>query len=307
LGFSPSSISREIKRHKGIRYRSALAQECSRQMVLKRRFKSSKILSNPLLEYYIQLRLKQKWSPQQIVYHLKAAYKGNKTMQISHESIYSYIYVKAKGELKKELINGLRQSKSVRRKPIPRIKSLIPDRLGIEHRPSEVKDRIIPGHWESDLIIGKEQQSALATLVERTTRFVMIIKLKSRKSEDVRKAIARELLELPSYMRKSMTHDNGIEMVEHKLLSKATNMVVYFAHPYSPWERGTNENTNMLIRDFFPKGTDFNEIPSGKIKRVQDLLNTRPRKTLNWSTPQEAFNECILKGKAEAVYTESVM
>ena len=175
------------------------------------------------------------------------------------------------------MISYLRQEKSVRKRPTPRIdkRSIIPGRVGIEHRPEEVEDRIVPGHWESDLIIGKEQKSAIGTIVERTTRFAILVKLQNRTANEVRKAFANELKELPEYMRKTLTHDNGVEMSQHKLFTKETQIKVYFANPHSPWERGTNENTNMLIRDFFPKGTDFNQVSSGKLKNVQQNLRIR--------------------------------
>lgn len=305
---SKSTITNEIKNHRGLHYKAAAAQWLM-EYYISRRHNGNKIRDNPLLEYYIQMRIRQGWSPSQISERLKQKYPENKKMQVSHESIYTYIYLKAKSSLKKELISHLRQEKSERKRPVPRTekRSLIPDRVGIEHRPEEVKDRIIPGHWESDLIIGKEQKSAIGTIVERTTRFVILVKLQNRKANEVRKAFASELKELPVHMRKTLTHDNGIEMSQHKLFTEEVEMKVYFAHPHSPWERGTNENTNMLIRDFFPKGTDFNQVPSGKLKRVQDLLNNRPRKTLNWATPNEVFNHYILQGKAGISYPNEVV
>jgi transposase, IS30 family len=308
LGRAKSTISREIIYYGGVEYQSYWANKCSYLIIRKRHF-GSKIIRNPFLEYYIKLRLKQGWSPVQISQRLKEKYPHDKKMQVSHESIYTYIYIKAKGGLKKELISYLRQEKSIRKRPSPRIekRSIIPERVGIEHRPEEVKDRIIPGHWESDLIIGKEQKSAIGTIVERTTRFAILVKLQNRTANEVRKAFTNELKELPEHMRKTLTHDNGIEMSQHKLFTKETQIQVYFANPHSPWERGTNENTNMLIRDFFPKGTDFNQVPSGKLKNVQDLLNNRPRKTLNWKTPNEVFNDYILKGKAGIAYTKDVI
>jgi IS30 family transposase len=307
LNRAKSSITREINRNSGSIYKSALA-EINAQYGQKNRHKGSKILQDLFLEYYIQLRIRQGWSPEQISNRLKKVKSKNKRMQVSHESIYTYIYLKAKGELRKELISYLRQEKQVRKRYVKRAtKSLIPDRVGIEHRPEEVQERIIPGHWESDLIIGADNQSAIGTIVERVTRYVIMVKLKDRSAPSVRKAFAEELKNLPEHMRKTLTHDNGLEMAQHQLFTHDTQMQVYFAHPYSPWERGTNENTNMLIRDFFPKGTDFNLIPSGKIKNVQELLNNRPRKTLDWSTPNEVFSEMILKGKAGVSYPKEVM
>jgi transposase, IS30 family len=308
LSRSKSTITNEIKNYRGLKYQAYWAQQCS-HVCIRRRHTGNKIKDNPILEYYILMRIRQGWSPKQISQRLKEKHPKDRRMQASHESIYTYIYLKAKGELKKELISYLRQEKGERKRPVARSDrpSLIPDRVGIEHRPEEVKDRIVPGHWESDLIIGKDQKSAIGTIVERTTRFVLIVKLENRKANEVRRVFARELKELPEHMRKTLTHDNGSEMSQHKLFSKETQMQVYFANPYSPWERGTNENTNMLIRDFFPKGTDFNSIPSGKIKHVQELLNNRPRKTLNWKTPNEVFSDFILKGKAGLAYTNDVI
>jgi len=308
LNRSKTTIINEIKKYSASTYRA----DCAHTLALTyttTRHVGCKITDYPLLEYYIHLRIRQNWSPEQICNRVEAKLSKNKRMQISHESIYTYIYLKAKGELRKELISHLRQSKSERKRPTPRAerRTIIPDRIGIEHRPEEVKDRIVPGHWESDLIIGKEQKSAIGTIVERTTRFAILVKLENRTASEVRKAFARELKELPQYMRKSLTHDNGIEMIQHRLFTEETQMQVYFANPYSPWERGTNENTNMLIRDFFPKGTDFSTIPSGKIKQVQDLLNNRPRKTLKWETPNEVFNEMILRGKAGLAFTKDVI
>ena len=165
--------------------------------------------------------------------------------------------------------------------------------ISIDQRPKEVEDRIIPGHWEGDLIIGKGHQSALGSLVERTTRFTLLVPLKNKDARTVRQAFARELKRLPRQLRQSMTYDQGSEMSEHRLFTKYTQVKVYFAHPHSPWERGTNENTNMLIRDFFPKGTDFNAVSRYKIKKVQELLNTRPRKVLNWEIPANAFAKIL--------------
>ena len=305
---SKSTIGQELKKYSGVHYRAVLAHKCA-VILQSKRHVGNKVQAYPLLEYYVILRIRQGWSPEQISLRLKGKQYLNQRMQVSHESIYTYIYLKAKGELKKELISHLRQEKSVRKRPAARLekRSIIPDRVGIEHRPEEVLDRIVPGHWESDLIIGKDQKSAIGTIVERTTRYVIMVKLQNRTAPEVRKAFAQELKDLPAYMRKSMTHDNGTEMSQHKLFSKDTQMQVYFANPYSPWERGTNENTNMLIRDFFPKGTDFNTVPSGKIKQVQELLNNRPRKTLHWETPNEVFNDMVLKGKAGISFTKDVI
>ena len=163
--------------------------------------------------------------------------------------------------------------------------------LSIEERPDEVADRTVPGHWEGDILIGKNRQSAMGSLVERSTRTTILVPLQSKKAAEVRKAFAKEALQLPEQMRLTLTYDQGREMAEHKKFTKDTKIKVYFAHPASPWERGTNENTNGLIRQFFPKGTDFSKIPLKEIKHAQDLLNGRPRKVLDWETPYEAFEK----------------
>lgn len=216
-------------------------------------------------------------------------------MHVSHESIYTYIYLLPKGALKKELILYLRQHKKLRknRKRSTDRRGVIPEMISIDERPAEVADRSLPGHWEGDLIMGKNHRSALGSIVERTTRTVILVPLKAKDATSVRKAFARELKSLPQQMKLSMTYDRGKEMTEHKLFTQHTTMKVYFCHPQNPWERGTNENTNMLIRDFFPKKTDFSQLSRKEIKRVQRLLNERPRKTLNWDTPKNTFNKLI--------------
>ena len=297
---SKSTIGRELKKHSGSTYKSSQAQVLA-EYSCKGKHTGCKIKRDPLLEHYILLKLREKWSPEQISNRLKRIHKNNNRYQVSHESIYTYIYIWAKKELRKELILYLRQQKSIRSKPESRgkLRSKIPDRVDISERPPEVGDRLIPGHWESDLIIGKDNKSAMGTIVERTTRTTLLVKLKDRSAATVRKAFAEKLMTLPAQMRLSTTHDNGSEMAQHKLFTAETQIKVYFASPYSPWQRGTNENTNMLIRGFFPKGTNFNEIPSGKIERVQEMLNNRPRKILQYQTPKEVFEEYILKKKVD--------
>ena len=214
-------------------------------------------------------------------------------MHVSHESIYTYIYVLPRGELRKELISYLRQGKRgrQRRKRDTDERGKIPNMVSIHERPKEVADRTVPGHWESDLIIGKANASAIGTLVERTTRTTILVPLKAKDAETVRKSFARVVKRLPKEVFRSLTHDRGTEMHEHELFTKDTKVQVYFADPQSPWQRGTNENTNGLIRDFFPKGTDFSTVSNREIKRVQRLLNERPRKALDWRTPNEVFAE----------------
>jgi transposase, IS30 family len=288
-----STITREINRWGPPRhYNSGLADWYA--MEERTKDKAKKFERYVTLRFLVMRLLKKKWSPEQITLWLKVQYPNTYGMNVSHESIYTYIYILPRGALRKELISHLRQSKGKRyQRRVNTKRSRIPDRLCIDLRDPAVEDRSVPGHWESDLIIGPGQKSAIGTIVERTTRFLIIVPLKNRTASEVRKAFARELRKLPQHVRLSMTHDNGLEMAQHKLFTARTNMVVYFAHPYSSWERGTNENTNGLIRDFFPKDTDFNTVSRYKLKKVQDLLNQRPRKVLGAQTPQEAMQKLL--------------
>ena len=294
-----STISREVGR-KGMdrfTYRACKAERHARKQKEKQG-RTRKLDSNPRLKTIVLDKLKDKWSPMQIASILKTDYAGDMTMQISHEAIYSYVYVLPRGSLKKELLSGLRQERKYRRKRSKKgdaeeKRGKIADMLSIEERPAEVADRIIPGHWEGDLIMGKYKRTALGTLVERTTRSVILVHLTGKDAMSVRRAYAREMKTLPQQMKLSLTYDQGKEMSEHKQFTMDTDMQVYFAHPGSPWERGTNENTNGLIRQYFPKGTDFSKVSKREIKKVQQSLNNRPRKTLNWKTPQETFNKLV--------------
>lgn len=297
LGRSVSTVSKEVSAGGGNRYvyRATTAHRRAQRKARKRKLWKRKILLIPRLRRYVQKKLRLRWSPEEIARKIAKEYPLDMTMRISPEAIYSYLYVLPKGELKKEFLACLRRERKRRHKrkqdgakPVGRGKIL--DMLSIEERPAEVADRIVPGHWEGDLLIGKNRQSALGSLVERTTRTTILIPLKNRMAETVRKAFAKEAKKLPAQMRLSMTYDQGKEMAEHKLFTKETKMQVYFAHPASPWERGTNENTNGIIRQFFPKGTDFSKISRREVKHVQHLLNGRPRKVLDFATPYEVFN-----------------
>lgn len=247
------------------------------------------------LRHYVLFHLDQLWSPEQIAKRLKILYPENMNMQISPESIYSYLYVLPRGALRKELVKCLRQHHINRRiQGKSRQKSCpIQDYISIEERPAEVADRIIPGHWEGDLLMGHNNGSALGTLVERTTRMTFLVQLKDKDATAVRETFAKEFKHLPKGLKRSLTYDQGQEMAEHKLFTKNTKIQVYFAHPHSPWERGTNENTNALIRQFFPKGTDFSKVTLENIKKAQDMLNDRPRKTLGFLTPHEVFGKLL--------------
>jgi len=292
-----STVSREIKAGSCNRYtyRAFKAQKRAKRNLSKRKTGKHKLNNHSELWKYIRKKLKKRWSPKQIAEELKKDYPVDMTMRISPEAIYTYIYVLPRGSLKKELISCLRRNHKRRHKQSRGVKCerKIEDMLSIEERPKEVEDRIIPGHWEGDLIIGKNNRSALGTLVERTTRTTILIPVKSKEAEVVARAFAKEAKKLPKQMKLSMTYDQGREMAKHKLFTNITGIKVYFAHPRSPWERGTNENTNGLIRQFFPKGTDFNKVSRYEVKKVQDLLNGRPRQSLNFKKPYEVFNELI--------------
>jgi len=218
-------------------------------------------------------------------------------MRISHEAIYRYIYVLPRGALKTTLIQALRQARAYRRKRKhgnhEETRGKIVEMLSIEERPQAVADRTMPGHWEGDLILGKHQRTALGTLVERTTRYTMLVPLNAKDATSVRKAYAKALRSLPREITKTLTYDQGKEMSEHNQFTIDTGIAVYFAHPGSPWERGTNENTNGLLRQYFPKGTEFDKVSVRAIKRVQRELNDRPRAVLHWKKPIEVINHLV--------------
>jgi len=292
-----STISREINRAGMNRYtyRAVRSDRRAARNAAKRRRGKYTLGQNQRLWEYVVGKLQLRWSPEQIAQSLKKEYPDEQTMRISHEAIYTYLYVLPRGELKKRLLALLRRERKRRhkRKDGGTVARKLEDMLSIEERPAEVAARTVPGHWEGDLLIGRNRQSALGTLVERTTRFAILVPLHTRTAEEVRKAFAREMKSLPSQLRRSLTYDQGREMAEHKLFTRETSIQVYFAHPASPWERGTNENTNGLIRQFFPKGTDFNKVSRREIKKVQEMLNGRPRKTLNWEKPCEAYQQVL--------------
>ena len=295
LGRSPSTISREILRnhyhlHDYVSYRAAKSQRLADRLAHKPR-KPRKLDTNQPLRKFVFEQLNERWSPEQIVKRLKMLYPLDMTMRICPETIYSYLYVWPRGELRKVILKCLRRKHKYRRtygKGRP-THHAIQDFISIEERPKEVADRIIPGHWEGDLVMGHHNASALGALVERTTRMTFLVHLKDKDAYSVRMAFARKFKHLPDGLKKTLTYDNGQEMAEHKLFTKNTRIQVYFAHPHSPWERGTSENTNSLIRQFFPKGINFDKVSRAQINRVQNLLNNRPRKVLGFFTPHETF------------------
>lgn len=296
LGRHKSTISREVKQFGRDDYHHYKGEGRAVFGGSNRRDGKTKMKQNPQLHKYVFDRLQKKWSPDQISVSLRKLYPNNKLMQISHEAIYLYIYLHSKKELKDMLITELRQQRkfrgNVRRGSDKR--TTIADAVRIDERPQEVIGREIPGHWEGDLILGKDRASAIGTIVERSTRAVILVHLKARDSKTVRLAFEKKFNALPQLMKKSMTYDNGVEMAQHKLFTKHTKVQVYFTHPYSPWERPTNENTNGLLRQYFPKGTDLSVISKERLQFVQDELNERPRRTLDYRTPMEVFNEMIL-------------
>ncbi len=292
-----STIQREVNRLQKNKYS---CQKANWDMVYKssnrRRFKT-KMNQCKALQQYVNDKINLRWSPRQISISLQRTFPENKNMQLSHEAIYLYVYLHSKTELKKLLISHLRQKRNYRGNAGRGVnkKPKIIDAISIDERPEEVKGRLIPGHWEGDLVMGKERASAVGTLVERTTRTIILVPLKARDAETVRKAFEKEFQSIPKQMKKTLTYDNGSEMAQHKLFTKHTKIQVYFTHPYSPWERPTNENSNGLVRDYFPAGTDFNLISKARIKEVQNQLNERPRHVLDYRTPKEVFEELILE------------
>jgi IS30 family transposase len=295
LGRSPATVSREILHNQyhgceHVHYRAVKSQRRAYRLAHKPR-RQRKLETNQPLRKFVFEHLDKRWSPEQIVKRLKMLYPLDMTMRISSETIYSYLYVWPRGSLRKVILKCLRRGHKHRRTygKVHRKTHAIQDFISIEERPKEVADRIIPGHWEGDIIMGRGNASALGTLVERTTRMTFLVRLKDKDASAVRIAFGRKFKHLPEGLKRSLTYDNGQEMAEHKLFTKNTRMQVYFAHPHSPWERGTNENTNDLVRQFFPKGTDFSRVSLRQINRVQNLLNDRPRKVLEFFTPHETF------------------
>jgi len=295
LGRAPSTVSRELARHhtSPVTYRAVPAHQRAQRGAHRPR-KPRKLAVQPRLRTTVFRLLAQRWSPEQIARGLPQRYPDEPTMRISHEAIYTYLYVLPRGAFKRELARSLRHRHRFRRPRKVRLSSRpIQDLISIDERPAEVAARTVPGHWEGDLLVGHANASALGTLVERTTRLTLLVPLTAKDAVTVRQAFARELRTLPAQLRRSLTYDQGPEMREHRLFTKQTKMRVYFAHPHAPWERGTNENTNGLLRQFFPKGTRFHQLSRREIKRVQAMFNDRPRKVLNWHSPAHAFTQLL--------------
>ena len=297
----PSTITRDVMHvvKKRRRCYSALKAQEIADKNKKKRGRKSKLSLDNRLKNYVYKKLKEEWSPEEIAKRLRLDYAQDMTMRISHEAIYQHLYCLPRGKLKKELMKGLRQNRKRRlsRQAVHDRRQRIPDIISISERPKEVEGRIVPGHWEGDLIVGKQHTSALGTLVERTTRLTLLVPLKNKDAFAVRNAFALAFKRIPKQFTKTLTYDRGSEMSEHRLFSQETEIKVFFADPRSPWQRGTNENTNGLIRQYFPKGTDFKQVPLSAIKEAEKRLNSRPRKVLGFYTPSEKFYELVTKQK----------
>ena len=295
LGRSSSTITRELDRHGGRRrYRAAEADR--RAWDRARRPQPCKLARNPVLSDLVAAKLQEDWSPEQIAGWLKLEFPDDETMRVSHETIYLTLFVQARGALKRELVAHLRRSGSIRR---PRTQSCanrgqgqILDAVSIRERPAEAADRAIPGHWEGDLLAGAAN-SHIATLVERQSRFVLLVAVDGKDTRSVTTALTKQIRRLPLQLRRSLTWDRGLEMAEHTRFTVATDVKVYFCDPQSPWQRGSNENTNGLLRQYLPKGTDLSTLTQTQLDSIATKLNNRPRQTLEFKTPAATLNASI--------------
>jgi IS30 family transposase len=296
LGRSPSTISREVARNSRGRgaYRALAAQGHAQHRAA--RPKAAKLAGNGELRGLVQGWLKKKWSPEQISVMLRRQFPGRPEMQVSHETIYQAIYVQGRGALRRELASCLRTGRALRkpRRTAGERRGKIAGMVMISERPAEAADRAVPGHWEGDLIAGAASKSAIGTLVERSTRFVLLLHLPGRHGADqVAAAMTEVMAALPEQLRRSLTWDQGSEMANHAQIAAATDLEIYFCDPHSPWQRGSNENTNGLLRQYFPKGTDLSVHSREHLDEVAAELNARPRKTRGWKTPAEALDEVL--------------
>jgi len=295
LGRSPSTISREVRRNGG---RSAYRATTSDQHAWDRalRPKPCKLAFYPSLARAVSAKLRRKWSPEQIAGWLKRTFPGEADKQVSHETIYRSLYIQARGVLKKELLEHLRAKRTVRRSRHANLKrnglGQVKDAVSISERPPSVEHRAVPGHWEGDLI-GGSKNSYIATLVERHSRYVMLVKVANKDTESVVTALIKQSKRLPKELYKSLTWDRGKELADHPRLKIATDVDVYFCDPQSPWQRGSNENTNRLLRQYLPRGTDLSIHSQAKLSAIARQLNERPRKTLQYQTPAEKFAQCV--------------
>ena len=295
LGRAPSTVSREVKRNGGRQpYRANKAEQAAWDRA--HRAKICKLAKNPALALVVAEKLQLEWSPHQIAGWLKYAYPDDENYQVSHETIYLTLFIQARGALKKELIQYLRKPRAMRRSRHHTQKTKdhgkISNTVSIRERPPEVEDRAVPGHWEGDLICGSNN-SQIATLVERHTRLVLLARVRSKDTKTVINALIKQAHKLPRELYKSLTWDHGKEMADHQRFSLDTGIKVYFCDPGSPWQRGSNENTNGLLRQYFPKGIDLSNVHQNRLNAVAKRLNGRPRQTLQFRTPAERFAECV--------------
>ena len=295
LGRAPSTISRELKRNGNRqRYRASKADEAAWDR--SRRPKTCKLVQNRMLARIVAKQLRLEWSPEQIAGWLKHTYPGDENYWVSHETIYRSLFIQARGALKKELLGHLRRTRAMRRSRHHTQKTAdhgrITGTVSISERPASVEDRAVPGHWEGDLIFGS-QNSQIATLVERHTRYVMLAKVNGKDTETVINALIKQAHKLPKELYQSLTWDRGKEMADHKRFTLETDIKVYFCDPQNPWQRGSNENTNGLLRQYFPKGTNLSVHSQAKLNGVARRLNERPRKTLDFETPAQRFSQCV--------------
>ncbi|NQV86792.1 MAG: IS30 family transposase [Woeseiaceae bacterium] len=295
LGRAPSTISRELDRNGGLdSYRAHAAEQAAWDRSC--RPKRCKLALNRPLAMTVADLLRQRWSPWQIAGRLKRLYPHDEDCRVSHETIYKTLFIQARGALKKELVAHLRRRRTMRRSRHHTQKTpdhgQITDAVSIRERPAEVEDRAVPGHWEGDLLCGSNN-SQIATLVERHTRYCMLVRTDGKDTETVVNALIKQAHKLPRELYKSLTWDRGKELADHKRFSLATDVEVYFCDPQSPWQRGSNEQVNGLLRQYFPKGMDLSNIHQNKLNAVARQLNERPRETLDFETPAERFNQCV--------------
>jgi len=295
LGRAPSTVSREVNRNGGRQsYRANKADQAAWDRA--HRPKTCKLMQNRALALIVAEKLQLEWSPRQIAGWLKYTYPDDESYQVSHETIYRTLFIQARGALKKELLQHLRRKRTMRRSRHHTQKTKdhgkITNTVSIRERPAEVEDRAVPGHWEGDLLCGSNN-SQIATLVERHTRLVMLVRVPSKDTKTVINALIKQAHKLPRELYKSLTWDRGKEMADHERFSLATDIKVYFCDPQQPWQRGSNENTNGLLRQYFPKGMDLSNVHQNRLNAVARRLNERPRETLQFRTPAERFAQCV--------------
>lgn len=295
LGRAPSTVSRELRRNEGQQgYRASQADQAAWDRA--RRPKPCKLIQHPALARQVAGKLQQQWSPEQVAGWLQRTYPDDTSRQVSHETIYRTLYIQSRGALKQELLAHLRRTRGMRRSRHYTQKTpdhgRIKDTISISERPASAEDRAVPGHWEGDLLFG-DRNSQIATLVERHTRYVMLVKVDGKDTETVVNALIKNARRLPKQLYQSLTWDRGKEMAAHRRFTLATDIQVYFCDPHHPWQRGSNENTNGLLRQYFPKGISLSNVSQAKLDAVARKLNERPRKTLGYETPAERYQQVV--------------